>query len=174
MNFQIYGPFTIPTRGGNGTYLMNDDDLPRFWQDVKTEYPKLENSCGCYVFGIRTGGGIKPWYVGKSQKQSFFKEVFAVHKKSIYKDIIPSEFGTPVIFLVAKLSKGNIFSRPGKSHHDIDFLENMLIIDSLRKNKELKNFKKTKFAKDLVVASYFNCTKKKNSSEKNFNLMLNK
>lgn len=174
MNFKIYGPFQIPTIGGKGKYLMNDKKLPAFWQNVKTKYPGLENGCGCYVFGIRSGGGIKPWYVGKSQKQSFFKEVFMPHKKSYYKDIIPREYGTSVIFLVAKLTKGNKFSKPGESHHDIDFLETMLIIDALKKNRELLNLKKTKFAKDLIVTSYFNCTKKKNDSEKNFNLMLNK
>ncbi len=174
MNFKIYGPFEIPTMGGNRKYLMLDKELPTFWQNIKTEYPALENGCGCYVFGMRSGGGIKPWYVGKSQKQSFFKEVFTPHKKSIYKDIIPREHGTPVIFLVAKLTKGNKFSKPGESHNEIDFLENMLIVDALKKNRELMNLKKTKFAKDLIVASYFNCTKKKNSSEKNFNLMFNK
>ncbi len=174
MNFKIYGPFVIPTKGGNRVYLMNDKELPTFWQDLKREYPELENGCGCYVFGIRSGGGIKPWYVGKSQKQSFYKEVFTYHKKNIYKDIIPREHGTPVIFFVAKLTKGNKFSKPGESHIEIDFLENMLILDALKKNRELTNLKKTKFAKDLIVTSYFNCTKKMNGSEKYFNLMLNK
>lgn len=174
MNYKIYGPFTIPSRGNNRSYLIYKEDINNFWSSVHSEHQGLKDACGCYVFAIRAGRGIKPWYVGKAQKQSFISEVFTDHKMRTFAEIMHNMHGTPVLFLISRLTNAQRFAKPSEKHKDIDFLETWLIADAIRKNKKLSNKKKTKFLKEIQVETYLNSNKKKNSSEKAFNLMFNK
>src|SRR5215471_3743104 len=48
------------------------------------------------------------------------------------------------------------FSRPGSSHQDVDFLEDMLIAMALEKNPKLINSKKTSFWRDMRVPGILN------------------
>ena len=174
MNYNIFGPFAIPQRGGQKSYMIYNEDIENFWDSVQACNLDLRDACGCYVFAIRTGGGIKPWYVGKAQKQNFYSEVFTDHKMSMFKEIVHNMHGTPVLFLLGRLTETGKFSKPSVKHKDIDFLETWLIADAIRKNKDLYNKKKTKFIKEIQVDSYLNNNKKKNLSEHAFHQMFNK
>jgi len=173
MNFKIFGPFTIPTRSiSNRSRWLEDGNIRHFWDLLQEENMDLFKACGCYIFAIKNGKSTKPFYVGKSQKLDFKSEVFTAHKKSIYKEVIPRERGTPVMFFIARTTANGKFSKPSNNHKDIDFLETLLIGDAIRKNSDLCNIKKTKMLVNLKVDSYFNSKKKMNSSESIFSKMM--
>lgn len=101
-------------------------------------HPSLKAKTGCYIFAMRSGGGIKPGYVGKATK-SFGQECFTPHKLGKCNEILCEyERGSLVIFLFE--------SPPGKKAptYQIDLLENFLIQSALSVNEYLLNIKKTK------------------------------
>lgn len=102
------------------------------------KHPSLKAKTGCYVFAMRSGGGITPVYVGKATK-SFGQECFTSHKLGKCNEILADySRGTLVLFLFE--------SPPGKRAptYQIDLLENFLIQSALSVNDELLNIKKTK------------------------------
>lgn len=83
MFFYPHGPFII-SKKSNGLILATAEYLKQFWEEIDEEYPGLSCACGCYVFATRAGKGVIPWYVGKTEKQSFAKECFYSHKINHY------------------------------------------------------------------------------------------
>lgn len=159
MKFEICGPFEIK----KSNHRVDKSHLPDFWKSVNESHPsfsdpQLSDACGCYLFALRAGGGYMPWYVGQVGKRSFVQECFDYHKRDIYDDVISSKKGTPVLFLIAKLTNSNKkFVKPGKSsHRDIEYLETLLIGSALKKNSELMNIKKTDCAKNMIVPGVVN------------------
>lgn len=75
MNFYPYSPIAIP-RTTKGLIANDSESLRLFWSGVEAIEEGLSNAIGIYIFSIRAGGGIIPWYVGKAEKQSFSKECF--------------------------------------------------------------------------------------------------
>lgn len=98
------------------------------------EAAKYENKKGCYVFALRNGGGITPYYVGKT-KNSFGEEAFAPQKISHhYQPIITRNQGTPVMTFVA------IDSARGRTPDStIREVEKYLIQAAYAKNPRLSN-----------------------------------
>jgi len=88
MRYAMFGPYELE-KSGNSAVIPK-----RFWSSADQEVPDhygsnraLSQACGCYVFAVRSGGGTKPWYVGKTQRQ-FKNECFTNHKKGILNDIV--------------------------------------------------------------------------------------
>jgi hypothetical protein len=134
--FQVQGPFEITVnvyRGGK--IIPRNKDLADFWEEVG----EISEERGCYVFGIRAGKGIRPWYVGQTAK-SFKDECFTGANRSKYNEAIArAGKGTPVMFLLVLPKKRG---KPGKRY--LDALEELLIDVGYSKNPDISNIQKTK------------------------------
>ena len=156
MEYRIFGPFALPTDDENKLDFTSSE-LKRFWSEAMKETGyDLQNGRGCYLYVVRAGKGITPWYVGQS-KGPFSLEVFAAHKKEHYNSVYENyQKGTPMLFLIARFTKGNKLSLGKLNEREAKFVENLLIVSAYRKNPDLKNIQGVKFAQDLVVPGLFN------------------
>src|SRR5262245_60180744 len=77
--FVVAGPFEVPAHRAKVSRVVRTAEAATFWAKHKA----FKTRRGCYVFGIRSGGGIRPMYVGKATK-SFGQEVFEPHKLNKY------------------------------------------------------------------------------------------
>ena len=99
MNFVPHSAIEIP-RQINGLIAADKESLSSFWSLVESEHEEgISGSIGCYIFSIRAGKGILPWYVGLAEKQSFRKECFTSHKLNHYNNAIAKRKGTPLLTL---------------------------------------------------------------------------
>ncbi len=156
MKYTVHGPFEIHKQK-NGLVDRSSQAKNEFWDRAREEDGSLPSACGCYLFAVRAAKGIRPWYVGLAERQSFEGECFSSHKLTIYNDVLADRKGTPLLFLVAKRTTGNKFSRPSKKRHRSSrFLESMLIGIVLDKNSRLMNIQKTKFLKEMSVPQVIN------------------
>lgn len=159
MKYSPYGPVKIPRSNGRIEY-RNREVLNYFWDKFDEESNGISNAVGCYIFSIRASKGIRPWYVGLAEKQSFRNECFAPHKLLNYNDCLSGRRGTPVLTLIPKHTNTNRFARKGvNGHRDIRFLETLLISSCLQRNPELLNIKSTKLLKEMVVPGLLNTPK---------------
>lgn len=159
MRYYLYGPMELP-RGDDNLLNFTEYDRATMWADLEArEALGLADACGCYVFGIRAGRGVRPWYVGKAEKQSFKRECLTDDKLRKYNSVLLSASkGTPVIYFYARTTmKKHAWSAPSKSRHmDIDYLERMLIGLALDKNKNLVNVKETGLLRNMIVPGLLN------------------
>jgi len=134
-SFTVTGPFEIPTRvGRTGARHVDSRALDEFW-----EVAGCDERIGCYVFGIRSGRGTIPHYVGRTTA-SFEGECFQQHKIGKYNDVLLDTLkGTPVMYFVT-LDRGR--GRPNETA--IFALEERLIALGKQRNPELKNISGTK------------------------------
>jgi len=162
MNFHPQEAFAIPKQG-NGLVASDKTSLSQFWDQLDEALgDELSGGVGCYIFSIRAGKGVLPWYVGLAEKQSFRKECFTHHKITHYNNAIAARKGTPLLTLVAKYTPGGKLVRPtGGSHRDIQQLETMLIGNCLGRNGKLLNVKDTKLLREMVVPGLLNSPKGK-------------
>lgn len=149
MQFEFFGPFQIPINRDSGLIIRTSAELRLFWDDV-VESPRqrgaegLSHACGCYLYGLRAGGGIRIHYVGQANKQSFRKEALHPTKQVLYNEAYMSQdAGSPVLFLIARMTPGaRSFSAPTtarKGYREIDFLEDYLMAAALARNPGLLN-----------------------------------
>jgi hypothetical protein len=163
MEYTIHGPFKM-TKSKSGLVDKSNRAKKEFWDKVEKTEPCLPSSSGCYLFAIRAGKGIKPWYVGVASRQPFRNECFAPHKIIIYDEALVGKKGTPLLFFVAKRTKRGKFVKPGKNASPVNaYLETILIGAALDKNPKVMNMKKTKFLKGMCVPGLLNTRKKKPS-----------
>lgn len=157
MFFFPYGPTILP-KANNGLIDNTRDSLAKFWSEVEEEVEGgLADAVGCYIFSIRAGRGILPWYVGLAEKQSFKQECFTAHKINHYNNAIAKRKGTPLLTFIAKYTETDRFAKPSiNGHPDIQFLEDALIYNCIRKNAALMNFANTKFLREMVVHGFLN------------------
>ncbi|WP_334543851.1 hypothetical protein [Rhizobium leguminosarum] len=158
MRYYLYGGFELPRDSGR-VILGDSDQRQAFWDEVEYSQPGLGDACGCYVFGIRVGGGIKPWYVGKAERQSFRRECLTIDKLSKYESAMKYVGkGTPLVYFYARTTKAkHLFSSPSTSkHRDVAYLEKLLISYALQRNKNLINKMETKLLKEMIVPGMIN------------------
>lgn len=150
MNFDVAGPFEI-TRHGKKKNITKEsiEDLRNVMEEWEED---LSESCGCYVFAKRAGGGIIPWYVGQACFIPMFKEALNADNITKYNKVI-DEKGTPLLFVIpARTPTGKLRRRPkSKSQSSISFLERWLIAKALDKNFDLINSRETMFLRGLHV-----------------------
>ena len=150
MKYATFGEFEIPRRGST----IDKSELSTFWDSVESTEYWLSNAVGCYLFAIRAGAGIRPWYVGRSTT-GFRKECFASHKLVHYTEVIAEMGkGTPVMILVARLTATENFAR-AVPRNEIDFVEKQLIYRALERNPDLKNVMNKKF-KGVSIPGFMN------------------
>ena len=132
--FTVSGPYLVPLYKGKVGRIVRTEEGDNFFKT----HPSLKARTGCYIFAMRSGGGITPAYVGKATK-SFGQECFTSHKLGKCNEILADySRGSLVLFLFE--------SAPGKRPptYQIDLLENFLIQSALSVNDDLLNIKKTK------------------------------
>ena len=158
MKFDVAGPFTL-TRYGSKRIITQQTltDLRPVLEEWETG---LASACGCYVFAKRTGGGIMPWYVGQSCKQSLLQESLNPTNREKYRSVMDEwKVGTPVMFYLPLRTPNGSFRKTYQGNSSIaslNFLEKWLIAESINKNPHLLNNKETKFLRNLHVVGLFN------------------
>ena len=159
MRFEVVGPFFIKT-----PRIVKSDHIKDLANSITDKESRLLAGPGCYVFGIKASSQrVVPWYVGKAEKQSVFKEATNASHLQLYNEILDEyERGHPALIFLpqvtatgkpASLAKGE-GTRPA-----VDFVEDWLISAALKSNPMLYNIKKTKMLSDLWVRGLFNPTK---------------
>lgn len=158
MKFNVYGPYKIPKTIYRKSKLITKDSIEPLQANIDNE--ELVNGCGCYVFAIRAGKGYTPWYVGQAAKMRLLVEAMNSNNREKYNKILGDHAGTPVLFLIPKLTNSGKLAKPTKSKNGelkaVTFLEEWLIASALQKNPKLINKQNTHFLKNLHVIGLFN------------------
>lgn len=156
MNYEIFGGFEI-SRKPNKRSIVDTRDRYDFWWNVDETRKLLPHARGCYIFALRVpGGGLVPWYVGKVCRRGFIDECFDSHKLVYYNEVIASETGVPLLYLVPRMTPGGKFASTFPVRES-DYLETLLIGMALQRNPRLKNVTRTKLLKGLHVPGLVNC-----------------
>lgn len=163
MKFQAFGPFEIP-RDTPRVVASDSGALRGFWESAEETAPGISEACGCYVFTLKAPRGSRPWYVGKSEKQSFRRECFAPHKINHYHRAIAERKGKPeLIFLAEVTPAGKLKSPTVGKRAAISALEGILIGMAVQRNPNLLNMRGAKMWKDLEVHGFLNTSRKAQS-----------
>ncbi len=141
--FENFGPFELPRNQLKSRVLH--ESLPEFWSKTVNSSPLgrpgLSHAKGCYIFAMKAARGFKPWYVGQTNRQSFEKEACQDHKLAQkYNPVIERyKSGTPVIFLIARMTptRGDFSTRV--SAREAKWLESHLISLAMEANTNLTN-----------------------------------
>src|SRR2546426_8425647 len=92
---EVLGAFDVPI--DESARAITPQEGPEFFE----EHPHLAARRGVYVFAMRAGKGIMPWYVGKAAR-GFRGECFTLDKALKYTIAMNKQGkGTPVLFFVA-------------------------------------------------------------------------
>jgi hypothetical protein len=162
--YSVHGPFRIPVLKKSAGRRIGD--VSDFWE--AGELALLHKRCGVYVFGMRAGKGVVPYYVGKTTNK-FESECFQPHKLDKYNDAL-AEYrkGRPIIFFLARpVKRGQIKRR------EVSQIETFLIQMASRKNRELLNIRGNKQPK-WSIAGVLRGTQGQPSREaKKFKSMMN-
>jgi len=154
--FEPFGPFKMPVDGV--AIDSSREKEKRFWELVETECDGLPDAVGCYIFAIRAGKGVRPWYVGMTEKASFRKECWQPHKLLQYVGALQKrKKGTPVLYLLAKQTPSGRLTKPSKRRLGaVHALEQLLINTCILRNSKLLNKKTTKHFRGIEVPGYMN------------------
>lgn len=156
MEFQAAGVFKI-SRQGNGHIDASPRSKRNFWKEVDDSVAGLKGAAGCYVFALFNNRTAMPWYVGKAERQSFEKEVFALHKVHHYNEVLASHGGAPYVFLIPRMTNGGRLCKPSKAENDpIRLLETLLIGMALRRNPKLRNIRDASLLRKLHIKGVLN------------------
>lgn len=153
MNFQAWGPFDF------------SGDVKEFWALVDAEAEKygvdrwqLRRAIGCYLFSIKHGEKLTPWYVGKTSAQTgFYGEIFTPHKRQHYNAVLGQthrKAGQILLFTLVT-GTGRISNATQSTKSLIEWLERMLIGMAIAKNPDLRNKKDTKLLREVWVEGVF-------------------
>jgi hypothetical protein len=148
--FDCYGPFDLR------------HSARRFSGDKKYLRDALEAcddglacAIGCYLFGIRYGGKITPWYAGMTVAEGgFISEVLQEHKRENYAQAMAQQQrGAPVLFLFPLLTYGEKrFSHARSSGKRVScWLERALMGLAYGQNPEISNLRDMHFLRNVEV-----------------------
>ena len=125
--YQSFGPFEIPCK-----QLKKVRNIPMKWPEEWNDglLAEFKNRKGCYVYAIKAGKGVRPWYAGKTTT-AFKSEAFTADKVVRYNEVLSDlKRGKPVMYFVSP--------DKGSSQKIIDALEKYLIYFVYRKNPQAK------------------------------------
>ncbi|ESZ51718.1 hypothetical protein X731_03875 [Mesorhizobium sp. L2C054A000] len=97
--------------------------------------------------------------MGKAERQSFRQECLTEDKVGKFNSVLEGrKRGRPYLYLYARTTAGTkVFSRPSRSkHHDVRYLERMLITFALDRNAFLINKQETAMLRNIVVPGLMN------------------
>jgi hypothetical protein len=165
MYFQPYGPFFL--NGLDGTskpHYWTGRSI--FWARVDKSNPGLPEAIGCFVLATKSKKyGLTPWYVGRTCRGSFRKEVFEQHKIPLIKRLLRSRKPQEVaVFLLAYRRPRGGFKKSTRRLAEVDVLEKGLIEAAYRRNPDLENVRYTEYFHRLVVPGWLNSGRQSGSS----------
>ena len=146
--FDVFGPFDV---------AHNERIIPRaqpdLWSEVHDYAPGLPNAIGCYLYGLRYGERITPWYVGMTVSQGGFAgETFQQHKIDNYSYAMSLKRGAPVIFLFPLMKNDTDFSSARKAGKPaIRWLEKTLMNLAYNRNPKISNIKDMRMVREVEV-----------------------
>ena len=161
MRFEVQGPYLIKTRS-----IIRAEHI----RDLKAEIDQNDSESallgapGCYIFGVKSTGAkrVIPWYVGKAERQSVFKEATNPAHLQLFNEILDEyERGHPALIFLPQVTNTGRPAQIAKGEGRkpaVDFLEDWLIAAALKANPGLYNIKKTKMLNELWVRGLFNPT----------------
>jgi|GEM_PF-2737924 hypothetical protein len=152
--YQNYGPFEIPRINSN----VSLSHVDQFFEQLERIEPGLKNAKGCYVFAMRAGKGIRPWYVGKATGHlGFEQEALHSDKLAKYNTVIASyRRGTPVLFFLARRTRNDTRFSASTYDSDARWLERHLLGFAWEANPNLVNNRHTGMLRDGFVPGLLN------------------
>ena len=148
--FDTYGPYAI----GREKRVCHTKQ-ENLWATAESgeTYVGLRQAIGCYMFCIRHGETIMPWYVGMTIDQDFERECFTSHKLLIYNECMAERSGTPILFLFPLMTDTEFrFSHSRKAEAEtIKQLERALMGMAFARNREISNVRDMKFLRNIEV-----------------------
>jgi hypothetical protein len=129
-SYKVVGPFKIPFEllPTGVKSISSAKSAKPFW----VENAEIKVKKGCYLFGMQTGRGITPYYIGKAT-QNFGQEIFTPHTLVKYNKVAASyKRGIPVMFFVVQ-------ERASRSSKLIGEMEKFLIPLAYLRNPSLEN-----------------------------------
>lgn len=158
MNFDVYGPIEIARKGNKG--LITKESLDELAERLDEESEGLTGACGCYVFALRAGGSVIPWYVGQANKSKLVQESMNSSNREKYNVVLDCyERAVPLMYFLPLITPAGGYAKPTTTDNgrkSIDFLEDWLISTAIDKNPDLVNLKKTMLLRNLHVTGMFN------------------
>lgn len=159
--FEITGPYNIPVVKNAGGRHIDEHGLKAFWEESG-----CKDARGCYIFGIRSGGGILPYYVGKATN-SFGSESFTDEKLKKYHRVLTKfKIGVPVMFFVWLNQSRGVPNRSA-----IGELEDLLIGIAYSRNPDLENVHGIKKS-DIIIGGVLRSRGKPTHAAKKFRSMM--
>jgi hypothetical protein len=153
VRYETFGPFGLE-RDGN---KFREEALLKMWSGVESSNKELPGAVGVYILAIsaKRGSALKPWYVGRTDKQCF-RDRFKQQLGKFGNVLDLAKNGKPQVFLIARITSSGNFTKPSKTKLPYnDKVESLLIDSCLTQNSELINAKKVKHL-GLVVPGYRN------------------
>jgi len=147
MNFVTYGPFELDEWSPEG--------IDALYEKFEAKQKGLKFSVGVYIVGCIENGVLKPWYVGKSDK-NMGGRVFK-HFNAFLEDLYKKN-GNLQFFLIPHITKQGRLKKSSKNGYRkaIDRLEFALIGSCLGCNPKLLNKQEVTFHSNMKVPGYWN------------------
>ena len=148
MKYRNFGPYDLPVDNDNNLdFSLNA--RKQFWARVeKRSEHDLQIGRGCYVFAMRAGKGMTPWYVGQS-KSGFKGEVFQRTKQDHYVAVKSSyKKGTAILFLITRFTNGGKIMKGQLPKPEADYIERFFIVQNLRKEPPIDKHSGSKLRKE--------------------------
>ena len=163
-DYRVFGEYELPRkRSPKGLVLDTSKEvLQEFWQELEDECEGLASAVGCYLFGVKSGPRITPWYIGQAKK-GFKSECLTPHKRDKYREVVANTAkGTPQLIFIARMTDGGKFSSAlGVS--EARFVERHLIQWALLRNSKIINVASTKHLREVCIPGILNPGKGKPS-----------
>lgn len=154
--FDVYGPFPVSCEGHICAETQN-----HFW-DLAENGARgdegLSKAIGCYMFCILHGKNVTPWYIGKTNARTGFKqEIFTQHKRDIYNECIEAHNGRPAIFLFPLCCNSHDrFSKAYSTGKKVtEWLERILMGFAFRQNPDISNTRDMHLLRATTVRGVF-------------------
>ena len=161
LKYKTFGPFDIERDSGR----LAESALENFWAARgRDSQSGLDGAIGVYVIVVQAkkNSSAKPWYVGRTDRQSFKKRL--TQQQLHFRQVLEkAKRGKLQIYLLALQTPGkSAFRKPTKTKiSSNDWLESLLIGSCLNCNKHLVNASKVRHLKTLVVPGFLNNKKGK-------------
>ncbi|GAA5138577.1 hypothetical protein [Alloalcanivorax gelatiniphagus] len=163
-SFTVDGPHEIEWENRKGGRQLVFDN---FWNDG-SKASHLAAERGCYVFVIRSGGGLTPVYIGQASV-SFKQETFNPSNRHKYQNGFSNYAkGTPLMYFVVHPNQQGVTNKT-----QITEIEDFLIQAGVAANTELQNVKGTQKPKWSIKGVIRSGVGKRSSAEVEFRKIFN-
>ena len=150
--FVVHDSIIIPTiKLKSGMRQINVEELKERTK-TDSDFSKLLGSAGVYIFSIKAGKGEKPWYVGRTTKQTFLREAFNDRNIRRLHSLINDRKGTLKLTLIPQ--KRIVNNKPNLQQ--IGEMEYFLIGYAHERNPEILNTQNTTQEDRFVIEGVYN------------------